>query len=241
MKTKNKYLIILFSFALIVLLAVFILNLRVSYYQGINYQVRLVNIPLYLKIIDLFSRHYHYKELTREIASGSKTDEDKAFKLFTWTHSNIKDIPDGFPVVDDHVWHIIVRGYGARDQFQDVFTTLCNYAGLEAFFCLLHKKDHSSKIPISFVRLDRKWRVFDPYCGIYFKNREGDIASIDDIKNGNWVAVAIAEAKDFDYKDFFNNLPTVNEIGLNRANIQSPLNRLLFEIKKMKNDLFDYK
>lgn len=212
------------------------LNLRVTYYQGINYRVAQKTTPLYLKIVDFFSRHYHYKELVKDIVRGCKGEEEKVFAIFGWTKENIRRVPEGFPVVDDHIWNIIVRGYGTNDQFQDVFTALCNYARVDAFFSIIRSKDRNSLFAISFVKLDKKWRVFDPYNGIYFKNKEGNIASIDDIKNRNWVAVGTAEAKDFDYKYIFDNLPTVKDIGLNRANIQSPLNRLMFEIKKGKKN-----
>ena len=57
-------------------------------------------------------------------------------EIFIWTCENIRKQPDGLPVIDDHVWHIIIRGYGEPDQSSDVFTTLCNYAGIRAFYAL---------------------------------------------------------------------------------------------------------
>ncbi len=118
-----------------------LININVTTEQCINYRCHSIRIPLYLKVLDFFDRHYHYKQLVREIIKNEKTDEGRVIKIFTWTYGNIRKVPSGFPVIDDHVWHIIIRGYGANDQFQDVFSTLCNYAGLEANFYYLFNND----------------------------------------------------------------------------------------------------
>jgi len=228
----KKFLLRLLSIIIVITGILVILNMNVSTRQGINYQWRTIRIPLYLKIQDFFDRHYNYKELTKRIIRDTKTDKERVMKIFEWTYQNIKRVPDGFPVIDDHVWHIIIRGYGVFDQSADVFTTLCNYAGVDAFFSIIYTKDKTSQIPLSFIRLDKRWRIFDSYNGIYFKNKNGDIASIDDIKNSNYKIVSIGEIKHFDYNVFFENLPVIKEIGLKRANIQSPLKRLIFELKK---------
>ena len=44
----------------------------------------------------------------------------KTLKIFIWTHKNIRKAPEGLPVIDDHVWHTIIRGYGINDQSSDV-------------------------------------------------------------------------------------------------------------------------
>lgn len=219
------------------MLSVFILNLQVSYYQGINYKITRVRIPLYLKIIDFFSRHYHYRELIKEIIGTSKGKEEKIFNLFEWTHKNIRNQPEGFPVIDDHVWHIIIRGYGVDDQFQDIFTTLCNYAGLEAFFLWVDSNEGKRRIPLSLVKIKEGWAVFDPYNGVYFKDSKYNFADIQTIKSGDYLLEAITQPIKVDYSSYIHNLPTVKNIGLTRANTQSPLNRLLFELKEWRNKL----
>lgn len=215
---------------LVLITIVIILNLRVNTRQGINYKVYSIKIPLYLKALDFFDRYYNYRRLVDEIIKGVGSDEEKMMKIFEWTHNNIRKAPKELPLVDDHIWYTIVRGYGAEDQFQDVFTTLCNFAGIDAFFGAVYTKDKSSKIIFSFVRIKKKWHVLDAYRGVYFKDNQGSLANIED-KNRCSV-ISLADKPDIDYTLYLENLPAIGEIGLNRANIQSPVKRLLYEIKK---------
>lgn len=210
------------------------LNTKVGYHQGLNGKVKRIQIPLYLKIIDFFSRHYHYQELAKEIVGSSKTDEEKVFSLFEWTYRNIKNTPEDFPIVDDHVWHTIIRGYGVSDQYSDVFTTLCNYSGVGAFFTFVWSRNKTNFITVSYVKIKRRWRIFDPYRGSYFKDKEGNLADVETVKSGNYSIEykTSRQPPEFDYSPYIANLPSIKEIGLNRANTQSPLNRFLFEIKK---------
>lgn len=217
-----------------IIIIVIFLNFQVSYKQGINFQVRSVSIPLYLKVMDFFDRHYNYKNLTGKIISPSDSEEQRVMKLLAWTHDNIRDVPEGFPVVDDHVWHIIIRGYGTVDQSNDVFTTLCNYAGVDAFFDFIYSADKNKMVVLSFVKLNNSWRVFDSYNGVYFKNRKGGIASLEDIKEGDWMVSSAARIirQNSDYAKYLENLSPIGDIGFKRANIQSPLRRLIFQFKK---------
>ena len=232
----NKKRIYILSLSIIILAGIFLLlNINVSTKQGINYELRTIRIPVYLKILNFFDRHYNYKELTKKIIDGSKTEQEHAEKIFIWTYKNLKRVPPGYPIIDDHVWHIIVRGYGTNDQFSDVFTTLCNYAGIDAFFLWIYAKDNKIRpIPLSFVRLEKRWHVFDPYQGAYFKDKEGNFIDVGIIKQGSWVIEMLGDRTDeIDYSVYLGNLPEISKIGLTRANIQSPLKRLFFEFKKV--------
>lgn len=217
----------------LIIFIVILLNLPVSYRQGVNFKVRNVRIPLYLKVVDFFDRHYNYENLTGKIISASDNKEQRAMKLLVWTQDNIRDVPEGFSIVDDHVWHIIIRGYGTTDQFNDVFTTLCNYAGVDAFFDFIHSKDNNDIMPLSFLKLGNRWCIFDAYNGVYFKNNTGEIASLEDIKRGDWIVFNAAKAikQNADYIKHLESIPLITHIGLRRANIQSPLRRLIFQLK----------
>jgi len=216
---------------------ILILNFEVSSRQGVNYQCREIKLPLYLKILDFFDRHYNYKHLVKMIVKDAKTDEERMMKIFEWTYRNIKSVPQGLPVIDDHIWYTIVRGYGARDQFSDIFTTLCNQAGIDAFFIDIYSKDRKYQIPFSFVKINYRWFVFDPYYGVYFRTNNGGLADIENIRLNNWKSQSLeTEPKIYpDYALFFSNLTVVKDMGLTRANIQSPLKRLLFELKRRMN------
>lgn len=214
--------------------SVTLLNIETTTRQGVNFEVSIIKIPIYLKVLDFFDRNYNYRNIVSKIIKKSDTPEERVMKLFSWTYNNIKRVPEGYPVVDDHVWHIIVRGYGTDDQHQDVFTTLCNYAGIDAFFDFIYSKDKIYMRPLSFVKLNNSWRIFDSYSSLYFRNNIGEIASLEDIKGGDWQVFNAAGLvkQNSDYAQYFENLPFVKNIGLKRANIQSPLRRLIFEVQK---------
>lgn len=211
------------------------LSIEVTTKQGVDGDVRSIKIPLYLKILDFADRHYNYKALVKRITAGAKTDEEKAMRIFEWTSSNIKKNPPELPVLDDHVWHIIVRGYGVGDQSQDVFTTLCNYAGYDAFFSAVYvEKPKKGKI-LSFVKMGNSWKVFDAYNGVYFLNEEGVLAGVDDLLSGGWKAVSVSNGDiSQDYKECFVNLNAVDydKWRTSRSAIQSPLRRLIFWLNK---------
>lgn len=77
-----------------------ILNIPVTSQQGVNYVVRTIKMPLYIKGIEFIDRDYHYKELVKEICQGCTNDEEKVLALFEWTHQNIKrDIPEDWPII----------------------------------------------------------------------------------------------------------------------------------------------
>lgn len=225
-----------YTIAILILLfigsAIF-LNIPVSTKQGVNFKVSIIKIPLYLKLINFMDRHYNYKHLIKGIISDTDSEQEKAMKIFAWTYKNIKRQPKELPVIDDHVWHIIIRGYGISDQFSDVFTTLCNYAGIDAFFNWIYTKDRSSKFVFSFVKINNRWYVFDPYRGIYFKNKNDEIADIEEIKSGAALTIeSLAVKPDIDYTAYFDNLPSIENMGLTRASIQSPFKRFIFETHK---------
>lgn len=223
-----------FTYAILTVIFVFIiiliLNFDVTTKQCINYACRENKIPLYLKVIDFFDRHYNYKQLVKNITEGTGSDDERALKILEWTITNIKRVPSGLPIVDDHVFHIIIRGYGADDQYQDVFTTLCNYAGSKAFFILVSREADAKKKPLSFVKLSRGWSVFDAYNGVYFKNKNAEIASFKDLLTGNWQVVILAGGEIPDYQGYFKGLGSVNfkNWEFSRAAIQSPFRRIIF-------------
>jgi hypothetical protein len=219
---------------IIIISIVTLVNINVTTEQCINYKCHSIKIPLYLKVLDFFTRHYHYKQLVRGIIKDEKTDEGRVMKIFTWTYENIRKVPSGFPIIDDHVWHIIIRGYGQDDQVSDVFTTLCNYAGVYSFYLWVYTQDRKSKIPLSFVKIREKYFVFDPYHGIYFRDTRGQLADLETIKSKKtWLVAGKHDEEIIDYAIYFNNLPNIKGKILKRANIQSPFRRIIFEIKKM--------
>ncbi len=215
--------------------AVFLfLNLNVTTRQCIDFECRKLRIPLYLKAIDFFDRHYNYQELSKRIIGEVKDEEGRMKKILEWTYRNIRKPPKGFPIIDDHAWHIIVRGYGVEDQSQDVFTTLCNYAKINASFYKVYNKDKNSFRILSLVKVGDVWTAVDAYAGIYFKNRQGHIASIKDLASGDWQIAGISREDVLEgYAGYFSNLASLdcNSWKFLRAAIQSPMRRFIYWAK----------
>ena len=228
-KLLFKLLIIVFS----ILVLISLLNIPVVTRKGVNYKWVSVKMPLYLKLLDFFDRHYNYKNLEVRITEGANNDKERVVSILKWVDTNILYVPDGFPVIDDHVWHIIVRGYGANDQRHDVFSTLCSYAGFKAFYKKLASTHTGKSMLFSFVKINDDWFVFDIDNTVYFTDSNGDFSSLEDLREGNFEIKAIDETRRLKYKYFFTDLKDFSDAGLSRANIQNPFNRLSFKIKKV--------
>jgi hypothetical protein len=213
-----------------------ILNIDVAIKQGVNGRVREIHMPLYVKAMEFVTRHYEYGRIAREATRGCKTDEEKVLAVLKWTRENIKDVPPGMNVYDDHILNIIIRGYGAAEQFQDVFTTVLSYSGIPAFWGRIYGEGRKVRYALSLVKLNGKWRPFDAYYGKYFRNRAGDIASVEDIaKDPSLVAgegVVAISINGIPYRTFYYHLEQVDKRMLTRPRKQMPLNRFIYEVKR---------
>lgn len=215
------------------LMLIFLLNIKVTTLKGIDYKVKALKIPLYLKILDFYDRHYNYAWLTKEITQGKASQREKVMAVFAWTVENLKEKPETLRAVDDHVWHTIIRGYATRDQYSDVFSTLCNYAGIRAFFL----KDRYRHY-FSFVNVDGQWCVFDPAQGAFFASETGSLIPVPGFKNG-WRIFDIkgrrSQELEAAYAQHAQELAQIDFEGSfhwSRANIQSPLMRMRYGFKK---------
>jgi hypothetical protein len=233
---KKRYLIPTIII-LLFLCSIALLNKKVTTLQGVDYKVSRITMPLYLKVLNFYDRHYNYKWLAKRITGHLDTREEKILRLFHWTHETIKPRPKSLPVMDSHPWDVYVRGYGVSDNFHDLFTTLCNYIGADAFFTKFYARDTGGGINLSCVRIKRGWVVFDPYNGIYFRNNTGDWATIEEINEQDWHIVKLAQTdiSKANYEQYIiDNLPRIEKLGssLLRANTQSPINRLRFQLHR---------
>jgi len=233
---KKRYLIPTIII-LLFLCSIALLNKKVTMLQGVDYKVSKITLPLYLKVLNFYYRHYNYKWLAKRITGHLDTKEDKILRLFHWTHETIKPQPKSLPVMDSHVWDVYVRGYGVSDNFHDLFTTLCNYIGADAFFTALYIKDSGKGLQLSFVLTKRGWVAFNPHKGFYFRNHTGDLTTIEEIDEQDWHIVKLAQIdiSKVNYEQYLvENLPRIEKLGssLLRANTQSPINRLRFQLHR---------
>jgi hypothetical protein len=77
--------------------------------------------------------------------------------------------------------------------------------------------------------------AFDPHRGIYFRNNTGDLATIEEIIEQNCHVVKLSQtdiSKAYYEQYIVENLPRIKKWSskLIRANIQSPINRLRFQL-----------
>lgn len=221
-----------------------ILNMETTTRQSINYQVWELKIPLYLKLSNFMDRHWNYHWLVKRIVQNRMDENQKTKAIFRWTLEHIADQPSQLDIVDDHVWNIIVRGYGTEDQSTDVFATLCNYAGLKAVIisCDAPKGKVPARIWLSAIYFNNSWRICDISRGIEFKNREGQWATVAEVLAG----VGKAEHNTgsphkgmavLDYPSYFQALKTIDFDKLyriNRSTIQKPFARFLYFLRDRK-------
>ena len=151
--------------------------------QGINYRVQGIRVPLAVKWLELLDRDYWFARLAHEVTAGRPSAEAKALALFEWTTTHIRtDRPADWPIVDDHIWHTVIRGYGTYDQCADVLATLCSYAGLPAAAVRVTAPSKPEVwLTLVMVSWDAAWHPFDPYHRVVVWNGAHHVASLDDI------------------------------------------------------------
>lgn len=203
--------------------------------QGINFNVSTHQIPLYVKAVAFLHRHYQYGLLAREIADGVSTDHARALAMFAWTRQRIPPTPSGWPVIDDHVLHIIIRGHGIEDQMADVFTTLCAYAGVPAFWRIIKTPGTERHLILSFARVEDRWAVFDVANGFVFTDRSGTLVSKEELAADLQLVRLTAGEFQYgggSYARYFSGLAALQAPRTLRAELQMPAPRLWHELRQ---------
>lgn len=196
--------------------------------QGIDSTITTSTLPLYVKALDFLHRHAHYQLLASAITRGCRSDEERALAVFAWTRQAIRRTPEDWPVIDDHILNIIIRGHGVTDQMADVFTTLATYAGLPAFW---RQKD----VALSFVQIDGRWRMFDVANGLIFTDADGRLADANDLFKDPALIQRTAGSlriRGLPYDRCVARMGAFCVPPVLRARLQMPLPRLLFEAKR---------
>lgn len=148
---------------------------------GVNYAWSSKRIPLYEKAINFISRDLQVRRLTQEITVGATTEEDKLLQIFSWVSANVRPVPDGLTVVDDHPLHILIRGYGADDQRVEAFTLLAGYAGFHAVSVKLLPPGARRNLLLALVRTGGRTLAFDVAHGVQFRNEQGQLADVSEL------------------------------------------------------------
>lgn len=222
--------------ALVLALGVVVLlglaSLDVTTKQGVNFEVSTHRIPLYLKALQFLERSAQYRQIAEEVVDDATSDSERTLKIFEWTRRSIRPTPPGWPIVDDHILNIIIRGHGMGDQHADVFATLATYGGVPAFWAKLPESARAGLI-LSFARIDGRWRVFDVFNGVVFRTADGDLATMDDLKGHEDLVPAAVRSLDIAglrYADIVTTAPMPPVPEPLRAELQMPLARLRHEV-----------
>jgi hypothetical protein len=156
-------------------------NVQVTTKQGVNFEVTTHRLPLYLKTFEFLDRNAQYRQLANEITRGAASAQDRVVAVFDWTQRRIQPAPESWPVVDDHILNIIIRGYGTNDQRADVFATLATYAGVPAFWRRVNAPGTVDGIILTFAQVDDRWIVIDVANRFLFRTADGRLATADDL------------------------------------------------------------
>ncbi|HUQ86873.1 MAG TPA: hypothetical protein VM096_04885 [Vicinamibacterales bacterium] len=201
---------------------------------GVNHVVSTQQLPLWAKATDFVDRDANLASAARSILGGVSGEAAKADAALAWTRTNIRAVPNGFPIIDDHVWHIMVRGYGVDDQRADVFTTLLVYDGMPAYWMVIGEQPHTATL--SYALVDGLWRVYDVSNGIVFKNAGGQLATPDEISGNHDLArlSATGVIADVDsYVAAFDDYTSPLAPDVLRAHLQMPGRRLWHETRRL--------
>ena len=204
--------------------------------QGVNFEVTMYRMPPYLKAMDFINRDLHYQALARRMTQGKRTDEERALAVLAWTREHVRMNPPGLPTVDDHVWNIIIRGYGLEDQMADVFTTLCTYAGVPAWWRLMRAANGHDWVVLSFARLDGKWALVDVGSGFILRDEQGAIADLGALYADPARMKQVAEIRTRDgstYRRYLEGIQPFEAPKPLRAEKQMLWPRLWFELRKV--------
>jgi hypothetical protein len=199
--------------------------------QGVDFVVSSHTVPAYVKVIAFVDRSVNYGRLAGAVTAQASTEEDRMRAVFEWTRSNIRDTPAGFPIIDDHVWNILIRGYGQDDQKADVFTTLLTYAGVPAYWILIGPKP---ELALSFVRIGDRWRVVDVANGLLYRTREGTLATAEELAADHSLARTQGppEYRGLTYAAYFDRFAAPVPPDLTRPQAQMLIPRMWFLMKR---------
>ena len=205
-----------------------------SRFVGTNFVVTRQTLPLWLKAVDFIDRDLNVARTAQAVISEDADDEAKAAAALTWTRASIRPQPSTLPVVDDHIWHIIVRGYGLDDQRADVFTTILVYAGVPAYWMLIGGS--GQELALSYVRIRDAWRVYDVTNGVVFRHGSGELATPEQLAGNRELITTAAHGAGLQaerYLEHFAGYRPPQAPDVLRADMQMPRRRAWQEVRRV--------
>lgn len=192
-----------------------------------------VTQPFYAKAIAFLDRDIQMRQLAGRIVGDATVAEDKADRIMRWTAAHIRPTPRGMPIVDDHPYNIVIRGYGEPDQAADVFANLAGYVGMPGGVVFSRARDGSALYAFALIEIDGAGRVFDVRETRALRNGGGELATIEELRRepaGLDRLPAPAAAHGTSYRTLIEGLDSApHRLGSD----QMTLSRLLSEISRL--------
>ena len=203
--------------------------------SGVDYEWSSRRILLFEKVVDFVSRDLQTRRLVDDILVEISGEQEQVVAIFDWVGSHVRPVPEGFPIVDDHVLHIIIRGYGARDQRTEAFSLLASYAGMRSAAAVLKSPTGNAEIIVALVEIGERVYVFDVVNEIIFLDRSGTLVDVEQLMaNPELVSSAAPERRirDVPYEGFYESVAQARP-NFSRMEMQKPWGRLRSEVSKL--------
>lgn len=225
MKLKKKKAIAL----ILTLLAILVAYWPVTTRFGIDYVLHDRKIRFYEKALYFLARHLETQTRMQEILQGITGDEEKILTLFNWTVKNIRPVPSGMPIVDDHPLYNIIRGYGAEDQQAEVLALLASYAGYPSGVQRIEVEGGSGVVRVTVVKHKEQIFVFDVSKRIAYQDTASHLIDLQRLRSEpSWVQKNVKGVKveGQNYERFFWRIDE-KKFSFSRMELQNPWFRLL--------------
>lgn len=122
-----------------------------------------------------------YETIANRLKPGTHSDEEWSLRLLDYVHRNVF-IPSNATVIDQEPLDMLARGIGWCDQQANLLMYIAARAGMDARLIFLKLASGVSPHSVTEIMNDDAWRVFDPYCGITFRNPyTGQLATRQDL------------------------------------------------------------
>lgn len=153
----------------------------VSTAVGVNYTVTVQRLTLFEKVVAFVDRDLELRRLTQRVGGTDGSPETRLLRMFYWVTENIHSVPQGLPVIDDHVLSIFTRRYGADDQRAEALAALASYDDLPAATVALGRDPKRRFVQLTVVRLSDGVVAFDVNNRIVFRRSSGKLATLHDL------------------------------------------------------------
>ena len=137
------------------------------------------------KIRDFCFREISYQILFDKATAGYEGDSAKSIQLYKFVNENVSVPNENFIAKDDNPFDIIIDGVGYCDQQANILITLACVGGIKGNLVFLYGFDSVSHHSVCELKINGKYRMFDPFYKLFFLTKSHNMAGINDIQKGN--------------------------------------------------------